>query len=108
QLTHCRLAMMTTTQTLPTNGPTTLPFPAKFQTRVLRLCLDSPEWLPHLKPAYFDHPLEGQALRILQRMSPPVTLRTLAMECLRKLGRPATRNVLMPLQTRLTEADRTY
>src|SRR5437773_7829875 len=30
------------------------------------------------------------------------------MECLRKLGRPATRNVLMPLQTRLTEADRTY
>jgi hypothetical protein len=43
---------------------------SKFQSKTLRLCLDSPEWAARLKPPYFDDPQEGRALKTLQTMPP--------------------------------------
>lgn len=88
--------------------PPKLPFPARFQSRVLRLCLENPEWLPHIKHSYFDAPLEGRVFEILQRMKQPVSVATLALTCKPELGKAATLRVLLPLKKPLTDADRAY
>jgi putative DNA primase/helicase len=91
------------------NGNGHLPYSRPFQTRVLRFCVEDRAWLPYLKPAYFDNPLDGQTLKLLRAMPPPVSLRTLYEAAKQELGKPAASRVMRGLlKPRFTEADRAY
>jgi putative DNA primase/helicase len=85
-----------------------LPFTPEFQARLLLLCLEDGEWLKHLKPSYFDHPLVGQVLTVLKEMTPPVSRRTLAEACAQKLGKNATANAFKQLRKPLDDAERAH
>jgi hypothetical protein len=88
-----------------------LPFSPAFQTKILRLCLEDPAWLSQLKPLYFDHPLDGRVLEVMQRLHATSALSrlTLVDACKQDLGTAAARNVLTPiLKKPLCEKDRAY
>jgi hypothetical protein len=90
-----------------------LPFPAQYQTTVLLLCPEHPEWVSILKASYFDDPLEARAFNTLRQMPPDTrSLKTWYAAFMRDIGgKPAAQRVFRPFvkkKKKLTKADRKY
>jgi hypothetical protein len=88
------------------------PFASPFQTQVLQLLVEAPEWATELKASYFDDPLEGRVCELIQGMyqhtQRPLTLKALADLTIKTLGKPAARRVLRPLLKPMEDGDRAY